>query len=221
MKRTVYTFFLSFLFTYSFAQIDVNLIKKNATENPKDNYYPLLEKFKVNPNDLSQEKLNQLYYGSKFIKNEYSIGDYNSDYEKIWKKTQNKLSKMKADKIIIEAEPKYIKNPLNKFVLEGMLYLYTASEDEKKLKIVKEQSDLIKTTIEKSGDGKSEQTPICVINPGDVHAQLGKFRFIDRTKFEQKTKQLEDGSILSIYKMGDEVYYVKLVGGYYFSSDRL
>lgn len=215
MKQILYTFFLSFLCTYSFAQIDVSLIKKNAIEHPKENYYSLLDKFNINPNDLSQEELNQLYYGSKFIKNEYNIGDYNRDYEKIWKKAHKKLSKTKADKIIAEAEPKYVKNPLNKFVLEGMLDLYKASEDEKKLTIVRDQLNLIKATIEKSGDGKSEQTSICVIHPGDVLVQLDKFSFIDRTKFEQKSRQMEDGSILTMYKMGDEVYYVKLVGGYY------
>lgn len=34
-------------------------------------------------------------------------------------------------------------------------------------------------------------------------------------KFEQNSKQLSDGSVLTMYKMGDEVYYIKLVGGYF------
>ncbi|PKF74545.1 DUF4919 domain-containing protein [Chryseobacterium sp. PMSZPI] len=215
MRKHIISGILILIFQVFYAQIDTDLIKRNVTENPKENYFPLLEKFKINPNSLSQEELNQLYYGSKFIKSDYSIGDYNTDYDKIWKQTQKKLSKVKAEKIIAEAEVRYKKNPLNKFVLEGMVYLYSTIEDEKKLNIVEQQLDLIKKTIEKSGDGKSEQSPICVIDPGDVLVQLDKFSFIDRTKFGQKTRQLEDGSILSMYTMGDEVYYVKLVGGYY------
>ena len=215
MKTKFYIIFFIFLFGFSFTQIDTDLIKKKVTENPTENFYPLLEKFKINPSELTQQQLNQLYYGSKFLKSEYSIGDFNRDYEKIWKKTEKKLTKDKAEKIIVEAESKYQINPLNKLVLQEMIYLYNAIGDEKKLNVVTEQLDLIKNTIEKSGDGKTEQFPICVINPGDVLIQIDKFSHIDRNKFEQKSKQLEDGSILTMYKMGEEVYYVKLVGGYF------
>ena len=112
-------------------------------------------------------------------------------------------------------ELKYQKNPLNRYVLKEMINLYNSVGNDKKLNIANKQIELTEKTVEKSGDGKTEQSPICVIYPADVLVQIEKFTYIDRNKFEQKSKQLEDGSILTMYKMGDEVYYVKLVGGYF------
>lgn len=215
MKQTIIILSLSLISNFVFGQINFDLIKKNVIENPTENFYPLMEKFRTNPSELTQDELNQLYYGSKFVKNDYSLGDYNKDYEIIWKKASKKLSKEKAQKILVEAETKYQKNPLNKYVLKEMINLYSNAGDYKKLDIINKQIELAEKTVEKSGDGKTEQNPICVIYPGDVLVQLERFSNVDRNKFEQKSKQLEDGSILTMYKMGDEVYYVKLVGGYF------
>lgn len=215
MKQTIIILIFSLISNFVFGQINFDLIKKNVIENPTENFYPLMEKFRTNPSELTQDELNQLYYGSKFVKNDYSLGDYNKDYEAIWKKASKKLSKEKAQKILVEAETKYQKNPLNKYVLKEMINLYSNSGDYKKLDIINKQIELTEKTVEKSGDGKTEQNPICVIYPGDVLVQLERFSYVDRNKFEQKSKQLEDGSILTMYKMGDEVYYVKLVGGYF------
>lgn len=215
MKKTIFILFLNFLFVFSYGQINTELIKKNVTENPKENFYPLMEKFLINPTELTQEQLNQLYYGSKFVKNEYTLGDYNRDYDKIWKRANKRLSYERANKILLEAEPKYQKNPLNRYVLKEMLSLYNAVGNKTKLEIVNAQLDLTEKTVLKSGDGKTEDNPICVIYPADVLVQLERFSYVDRNKFEQKSKQLSDGSILTMYKMGDEVYYVKLVGGYF------
>lgn len=205
----------SIISTFSFGQINVDLIKRKVTENPKENFYSLVDKFMDNPSELTQEELNQIYYGSKFIKNDYSLGDYNRDYEEIWKKAGKKLSKDKAQKILMQAEAKYKKNPLNRYVLKDMINLYKATGDNKKLDAIKKQNELTEHTVEKSGDGKTEQSPICVIYPSDVLVQLERFSYVNIGKFEQKSKQLEDGSILTMYKMGNEVYYVKLVGGYF------
>lgn len=215
MKQIINILVLSLISNFAFGQINVDLIKKNVTENPAENFYPLMEEFMNNPSELTQNELNQLYYGSKFVKNDYSLGDYNRDYDAIWKKASKKLSKEKAQKILVEAQTKYQKNPLNKHVLKEMINLYNSVGDYKKLDLVNKQIELTEKTVEKSGDGKTEQNPICVIYPGDALVQLEKFSYIDRNKFEQKSKQLEDGSILTMYKIGDEVYYVKLVGGYF------
>lgn len=201
---------------FSSAQINVDLIKKNVTENQSENFNPLLELFKTDPNQLSQEELNQLYYGSKFLKSEYTLGDYNKDYNRIWKLTTKKMSKSKAEKIIRDAELRYQKNPLDKQILDNMYTIYGVLGETEKANLCIAQKNAILNTIEKSGDGKSEESPICVIRPGDALVQLDRFSFIDITTFEQKTSTLSDGSILSMYKMGDEKYYVKLVGGYYF-----
>lgn len=72
-------------------------------------------------------------------------------------------------------------------------------------------------TVEKSGDGKSEETAICILTPGEVLQQLEKLATSGpRAEFNQKMKQLSDGSIRTIYKIVKREVFVKLVGGYFF-----
>lgn len=215
MKKILYLSCILFINQFIFGQIDVELIKKNVIENPKENYYPLLEIFKVNPSQLNQNQLNQLYYGSKFLKSNYTMGDYYVDYEKIWKHAKKRISKDKVPEILHEAEPKYLKNPFNMGTLEDMINIYNAADDMQKANLCFEQKQAILNTIEKSGDGLTENTPICVIIPGDVMRTLEKLNNRTGEKLEQSMKQLADGSILTIYKIGNQQVVVKLVGGYY------
>lgn len=216
MKKIIFIGFLNFLFTFSYGQINTDLIKKNVTENPNENFYKLLEIFKSNPSELTQEQLNQLYYGSKFLKIDYTIGNYNSESGTFWKPAQRKLSKSKAEKIVKEAELKYLKNPLNKSLLDDMINIYSALDENQKVDLCYKQKDLLIQTVKKSGDGKSEETAICVLTAGEVLQQLEKLiQSGPRAQFDQKMKQLSDGSVLTIYKIGDREVFVKLVGGYF------
>lgn len=216
MKKFIILYFHLITFQISFAQINTELIKKNVTENPQENFYTLLDKFKVNPSELTQEQLNQIYYGSKFLKMDYSIGDYNSESGTFWKPAQKRISKSNAEKLVKEAEIKYLKNPLNKNLLNNMINIYSALDEKGKADLCSKQKDLINQTIEKSGDGKSEETAICVLTPGEVLQQLDKLvKSGPRAEFDQKMKQMSDGSILTIYKIGDREVFVKLVGGYF------
>ncbi len=216
MKKIIFIGVLNFLFTFSYGQINTELIKKNVTENPKENFYILLEIFKSNPSELTQEQLNQLYYGSKFLKIDYTIGNYNSESETFWKPAHKKLSKSKAEKIVKEAELKYLKNPLNKSLLDDMINIYSALNENQKADLCSKQKDLIIQTIKNSGDGKSEETAVCVLTAGEVLQQLEKLiQSGPRAQFDQKMKQLSDGSVLTIYKIGDREVFVKLVGGYF------
>jgi len=217
MRKYITSGILVFIFQAFCAQINTDLIKKNVTENPQENFYKLLEVFKLNPSELTQEQLNQLYYGSKFIKIDYTIGNYNSESGTFWKPAQKRLSKSKAEKMVGEAESKYAINPLNKDLLDDMMNIYRALDNNEKRELCSRQKDVIMQTIEKSGDGKSEETAICVLTPGEVLQQLEKLATSGpRAEFSQKMKQLSDGSILTIYKIGDREVFVKLVGGYFF-----
>lgn len=214
MKKIIIFILLVSFYQFSFAQINIELIKKNVTENPEENFYKLLDTFKVNPSELTQEQLNQLYYGSKFVKIDYTIGDYNSESGTFWKSSQGKLSKNKAGKIVKEAELKYAKNPLNTDLLDSMINIYNALNENKRADLCSKQKDLITQTVEKSGDGKSERTAICVLTGGEVLQQLIKLtKSGPRGELNQKMKLLSDGSILTIYKIGDREVFVKLVGG--------
>lgn len=216
MKKYIISGLLVLIFQVFYAQINTDQIKKNVTENPQENFYKLLDVFKVNPSELTQEQLNQLYYGSKFVKIDYTIGNYNSESGTFWKAAQKRLSKSKAEKMVSEAESKYSINPLNKNLLDDMMNIYRALDEHQKRELCSKQKDLIIQTIEKSGDGKSEETAICVLTPGEVLKQLDTLiKSGPRAEFSQKMKQLSDGSILTIYKIGNREIFVKLVGGYF------
>ena len=113
-------------------------------------------------------------------------------------------------------ELKYSKNPLNKNLLDDMINIYNALNENQKAYLCSKQKDLIIQTIEKSGDGKSEETAICVLTAGEVLQQLEKLiKTGPKGQFDQKMKQLSDGSILTIYRIEDREVFVKLVGGYF------
>jgi len=216
MRKYIISGLLVLIFQAFSAQINTELIKKNVTENPQENFYKLLDVFKVKPSELTQEQLNQLYYGSKFIKIGYTIGNYNSESGTFWKPAQKRLSKDKAEKMLAEAESKYAINPLNKNLLDDMMNIYRALDEKQKEQLCSQQKDLIIQTTEKSGDGKSEETAICVLTAGEVLQQLRQLTASEPgVEFSQKTKQLADGSILTIYKLGDREVFVKLVGGFF------
>ncbi len=214
MRKYIISGILLLIFQVFHAQINTELIKKNVTENPQENFYKLLDIFKVNPSELTQEQLNQLYYGSKFLKLDYTIGNYNSESWTFWKPAQKRLSKSKAEKMLSEAESKYLTNPLNKSLLDDMINIYRALNDNQKEELCSKQKDLIIQTIQKSGDGKSEETAICVLTPGEVIQQLGNLMQSGPIgKLDQKIESLPDGTILTIYKIGSREVFVKLVGG--------
>lgn len=214
--KNILSLLLVLVSLFSFGQVDTELIKKKVTENPQENFYPLLETFKSDPAKLSQEQLNQLYYGSKFVKIAYTIGDYNRESDTFWKPAQKKLSKSKAEKIRDEAESKYLKNPLNKNLLNDMINIYSALDDREKADLCTKQKELITQTIKNSGDGTSEETAVCIINPAEIFLYLEELiNAGPKGEFTQKIKQLPDGSILQTYKIGDRQKFVKIVGGYF------
>ena len=91
-----------------------------------------------------------------------------------------------------------------------MINIYSALAEKEKADLCFKQKDLINQTIEKSGDGKSEETAICVLTAGEVLQQLEKLiKSGPRAQFDQKMKQLSDGSILTIYRIGDREVFVK------------
>lgn len=216
MSRGVISIVLSLFWHLSFSQIDTESIRKKVIEDPDRNFYSLLQIFRSSPEKLNQDQINQLYYGSKFCKLDYTIGDYNAEYGAFWKAAQKKISKSKAEKMKSEAERKYSHNPLNINLLDNMINTYSGLNEDQKVNLCSNQRNLLIQTVEKSGDGKSEETAICVIAPDEVLGYLKKLvESGPRAELSQKMKQLPDGSILTIYKIGERQMVVKLVGGYF------
>lgn len=201
-------------FGICFSQINVEEIKKNVTENPQE-YKTYLEIFKKNPASLTQEQMNQLYYGSRFVKSEYDLSNYNDDYKEVWKPSEKKLSKSKAEKIVTKAEKAYVKDPLNRLILKNISNIYSVLGDNAKEELAILQYNAVMNTIKNSGNGDSEDSPICVIWAGDVIAQIDNLHgYGTAADFKQNMKYLPDGSTITAYSMGKKKIFVKLVGGF-------
>lgn len=214
--KKIITVLILLVFGVSLAQINVEEIEKNAVENPQEYFYKYLEIFKQDPSKLNQQELNQMYYGSRFVKPEYNIKDYNDDYEKIWKIASRKgLSKAKAEKILAAAEAAYNKNPLNMEILVSMVNIYLATGEKTKADRCILQNNTIIKIIDESGTGRSEDSPICVITAGDMMT-FAKPVMMRGRDFKQKDLKTDKSSILTEYSNGGASLFVKCIGCFNF-----
>lgn len=199
-----------------FSQINVEEIKKNTTENPQKYFYSYLEIFMKDPVKLTREEMNQFYYGSRFIATEYSLSNYNKDYDEIWKIASRKgISKIKAQKIFAKAEAAYYKNPLNVEILASMVNIYNAIGEKEKAEICVLQNNMIIKTIDESGTGKIKDSPICVIAARDMIA-FAKPIMMRGSGFKQKDIKTDDNCILTEYSNGEVSLFVKCIGCFNF-----
>lgn len=211
MKKSL-SLLLLIIFGFSFCQINVEEIKKNVTENPQKYYDDYLKTFKTNPSNLSQDEMNQLYYGSRFVDTGYGMSLFNRDYDEIWKIASRKgLSKSKAQKIRIKAEDAYHKAPLNLEILTSMVNIYNAIGEKAKVEICKLQNNRIIKTIDESGTGKTESSPICVITAGDMISFAKPVMMMGRA-FKQKDLKTDDSCMLTEYSNGSTSLFVKCIG---------
>ena len=210
MKK-ILSFFLLIIYGISFSQINVVEIKKNVTENPQKYYHEFLEIFKNDPSKLTQDEMNQLYYGSRFVDTGYSLSAYNQDYDEVWKPASRRISKSKAQKILSKAEDAYNKAPLNMEILSSMVNIYDAIGEKTKVQICTLQNNRIIKTIDESGTGKTENSPVCVITAGDMISFAKPVMMMGRS-FKQKDIKTDDNCILTEYSNGGISLFVKCVG---------
>lgn len=214
MKKLL-SFLLLIIYGISFCQINVEEIKKNVTENPQKYFYDYLEIFKNDPSKLTQDELNQLYYGSRFVDTGYSLSAYNKDYDEVWKPASKRIAKSKAQKILTKAENAYNKAPLNMELLSSMANIYDAIGEKTKLEICRLQNNRIKKTVDESGTGNTENSPICVITAGDMISFAKPIMMMGRD-FKQKDIKTDDKCILTEYSNGRTSLFVKCIGCFNF-----
>ncbi|WP_263602005.1 DUF4919 domain-containing protein [Chryseobacterium sp. PET-29] len=211
MKKIIIILIL-LTFKFSFAQINVEEIKKKAVENPQENFYKYLEIFKQDPSKLTQEERNQMYYGSRFVEAEYSMADYNKDYDESWKIASRKgLSNGKAQKVLPAAEAAYYKNPLNREILASMVNIYHAAGEKAKEELCILQNNTIIKIIDESGTGQNENSPICVITLGDMMTFAKPIIMMGRD-FKQKDLKTDKSSMMTEYSNRGASLVVKCVG---------
>ncbi|WP_139421123.1 DUF4919 domain-containing protein [Chryseobacterium mulctrae] len=211
MKKLLFLLLL-LSFGFCFSQINVEEIKKNVTEDPQKYFYNYLNIFKEDPSKLTQAEMNQLYYGSRFLKTEYNMSDYNRDYDQVWKPASKKgISKSKAQKIIVKAETEYSKNPLSTEILASMVNIYNAIGDKTKAQLCILQNNTIIKTIDESGTGQNENSPICVITAGDMINFAKPIMMMGRD-FQQKDLQTDKDCMMTKYSNGANSLFVKCIG---------
>lgn len=220
MMETMKTFLLlifSMVQQFALAQIDSEEIRKRINENPTNNYYSLLKTFKETPSHLNQEELNLIYYGSKLFNKSDSKAKFDEAFQRVFKKADVGMSKRNAEKVVADAEKIYHTSPMDMTVLTYIINIYKALNDEDKLNLAIKQQSLLLNTVKLSGDGLSEQSPICIINHADMFVLLNNLFGESNTRddFTQNFKQLPQGDVLWNYNYGNKQLYIKLIGGFY------
>ena len=211
MKKALFTFIFLCLHSIVFSQVNIEEIKKNVTENPQKYYYDYLEIFKTAPETLSQEQLNYIYYGNNYVDYGYDRLTFNQKSGKISKFAHNRISKKFAEKILLDALPLYEQNPLNKELLLCLSDLYKAKSEQEKSDFHYNQYQLLIKTIEKSGNGKLDNSAILVTSFQDLMLSVERFSIVFVPGLDFKEKVLPDGSWLYIFKNGIDLFFVRLV----------
>lgn len=209
--KEFYAVLMIFCASFIFGQINIDEIKKNVSEDPQKFYYQNLETFKTNPSALSQEQLNYIYYGNNYVVYGFDRGDFNKKLSEVSKFAGKKISKKLSSEVLNKALSLYELNPLNKTLLNNLALLYGNSGDHEKRDFHLLQYQLLVETIGKSGSGLLEETPIVVTNFQDKFLALEQFSKVFASGISFKTKQLEDGSWLDIFKNGIDLYFIKTV----------
>ncbi len=124
--------------------------------------------------------------------------------------TRKKISKKNALKILEKAETAYHKNPLDNEILVSMVNIYDAIGEKTKAELCVLQNNTIIKTIDESGTGKTEDSPICVIRAGDM-ISLAKPIMMFGSDFKQKDLKTDDNCILTKYSNGGIDLFVKCI----------
>lgn len=201
MKR-IFLFFMLLISAIHFAQVNVEEIKKNVIENPQKYYYENVMIFKTNPESMSQEQLNYVYYGFNYVDYGYKRSEYAEKNSRLSKIASRNVSKKVALQSLEDANYLYGKTPHSLNLLNNLVLIYSKAGDQKQSDLHAIQYQLISKTIEKSGNGLLEETPLLVTNFSDKFFALENFSKIFVPGITFKIKVLEDGSSLDIFKNG-------------------
>lgn len=208
-KAFVLIFLLSVCFCFS--QVNIEEIKENVTENPQKYYYDNLNIFKINPEKLTQDELDYIYYGRNYVDYGYVRKDFNEELDKVTKFARRKISAKLARDILPKATELYEINPTNKESLLNLVNIHDKLGNSEKSNLYSTQYQLLVQTIGKSGTGKLDNFPIVVTDFSDKFLALEKFSTIFNPGIDFKTKVLPDGSWLDIFKNGDELFFIRSI----------
>jgi len=207
MKKMFFLLSLLF-FGFYFSQVNIEQIKNDVTSNRKKFYYDNLEIFITNPKSLNQEQLNYIYYGNNYVDYGYKRSEFMNDLGEVTRFSNRKISFKKATEVLEKAKILYQKNPLNKELLLDLQKLYYIVKEQDKGDFHFSQYQLLYETIQNSGTGKLDISPLVVTNFSDQMLALENSNVFARG-ITFKSTVLPDGSWLNIYKNGQDLFFVR------------
>ena len=205
MNKIILTFIFLCSSIFMLSQnLNLDSIKQNVqNENSNLFYEKLIYKFKFDPTSLTEEEVENLYYGKNFSK--YKTSFFDTDYLEF---TQN-ISRGNLKKAIISGEKYLEKDPTNSEVLTYMEIIYKKKDEEsKKLALYSMQSKVLLNCIIKNGDGKTKETAFKVNSVGEEYLIadiLGK----NIRNFKRASYLQNDGAI-DEFSNGEEKIYFKV-----------
>lgn len=207
MKKLLFLLSLLF-FGFCFSQVNIEKIKNDVTSDSKKFYYDNLEIFKTDPKSLNQEQLNYIYYGNNYVDYGFKRKEFMNDLGEVTKFSNRKISFKKATEVLEKAKFLYKKNPLKKELLLDLQKLYYIIKEQDKGDFHFSQYQILCETIQNSGTGKLDISPVVVTNFSDQMFALENSKvFVRGITFTSKV--LPDGSWLNIYKNGQDLFFVR------------
>lgn len=207
MKKLVLLLLLLFS-GFCFSQVNIEQIKNDVKSDSQKFYYDNLEIFKTNPKSLSQEQLNYIYYGNNYVDYGFKRSEFNHALGEVTKFSNRKISFKKAIQILEKAKNLYQRNPLNKELLLDLQKLYYIVKEKDKGDFHFSQYQLLYETIQNSGTGKLDISPLVVTNFSDQMLALENSKVFARG-ITFTSKVLPDGSWLNIYKNEQDLFFVR------------
>jgi hypothetical protein len=184
LKTLLFSFAFYFIATISYSQEvtfkkpDYELIRKTIADTSSNFYYPkLMHRFKSNDTLLTNEECTYLYLGYTFQK-DYTPDQDNPYEKKLLKYYQSEnINKKDYDEIIELASKSISQFPFDLRQLNFLGYIYHLKGDEEKAQPTTWSFQKIISAIMATGDGKSCETAMHVIEVGHEYVLLNMFQF--------------------------------------------
>ena len=197
--KPFYSILILLVFNLSFSQpINFETIKDNVTDKNSSYYYEqLISEFLNNTSAFQNEKVKSyyLYYGKLYSSYYTKSLEGKNNYLKFMKQ----IAAKKYTKAVILGEELLKNDPVNLTVILNLIICYNENnENEERLKLLKNQAEILMRAIADYGDGKNKETAFKVISLSDEFALLN-YMGINLEMYSRNSEKLNSTTILDIW----------------------
>lgn len=197
--KPFYSILILLVFNLSFSQsINFETIKDNVTDRNSSYYYDqLISEFLNNTSAFQNEKVKSyyLYYGKLYSSYYTKFLEGKNNYLKFMKQ----IAAKKYTKAVILGEELLKNDPVNLTVILNLIICYNENnENEERLKLLKNQAEILMRAIADYGDGKNKETAFKVISLSDEFALLN-YLGINLEMYSRNFEKLNSTTILDIW----------------------